>query len=108
MRDIKELKDFIFEKAKYETTGDPEQLTWDSIYTDWVDSLGIQIILMDIEEEFCEPGFMIEEEFIFEFFAKKPTIQQFADVITDLLLGNIDLVEATKSESYVYVKQHDW
>ena len=107
MRDIKELKDFIFDKVKYETTGDPEELTWDSVFSDWVDSLGTQIILMDIEEDFCDPGFMIEEEFIMNFFSKKPTVQQTCDVITDYLLGNIDPEDAM-CEDYEYVKQHEW
>ena len=107
MRDIRELKKFIYERIEFETTGEVSKLTPDGIMSEWVDSLGIQIILMDIEEEFCEPGVVIDEELISFLFKDKPSIQFVSDVITDYLLGFIDIEEATK-EGYVYVKKHDW
>jgi len=109
MRDIKELKDFIWEKIKDETTLNPDDLTWDAQFTEFLDSLGIQLILMDIEEEFCEPGFMIEEEFIVFFFERNPTVQETVDIFTDYLLENIDAEEAiAMGDEWKYEKMHEW
>lgn len=107
MRDIKELGPFIMEKILYETTGDPTLVTPDDIFTESLDSLGIQITLMDIEEDFMDAGMTIDEDFIMNFFASKPSIQHVIDVVTDVILGNIDIEEA-QAEDYVYVKGHDW
>lgn len=107
MRDIKELGPFIMEKILYETTGDPTLVTPDDIFTESLDSLGVQITLMDIEEDFMDAGMTIDEDFIMNFFASKPSIQRVIDVVTDVILGNIDIEEA-QAEDYVYVKGHDW
>lgn len=107
MRDIKELGPFIMEKILYETTGDPTLVTPDDIFTESLDSLGVQITLMDIEDDFMDAGMTIDEDFIMNFFASKPSIQRVIDVVTDVILGNIDIEEA-QAEDYVYVKGHDW
>ena len=107
MRDIKELGPFIIEKILFETTADPASITLDSIFTESLDSLGVQLTLMDIEDQFMDAGMTIDEDFIMNFFASHPSIQHVTDVVTDVIRGNIDIEEA-QSEDYVYVKGHDW
>jgi hypothetical protein len=107
MRDIKELGPFIIEKILFETTADPASITPDSIFTESLDSLGVQLTLMDIEDQFMDAGMTIDEDFIMNFFASHPSIQHVTDVVTDVILGNIDIEEA-QAEDYVYVKRHDW
>ena len=106
MRDLKELGQYVLTRVRLETTLDPTQVTMETSYFEALDSLGIQLCMMDIEETFGPPGCEVPDHVLQEFARRKPTVQEFVNMVTDYFLGNLKDDEI--DENYEYRKMHEW
>lgn len=104
MRDFSGLQEFVIDKVRLETTLDGKTVDKDTSIFDYLDSLGILMTMMDLEEEFFDPGTSVPEHVMAEFVRRKPSIEVFCWMVTDYALGN--LPEDEIDENYVYKKMH--